>query len=192
MTNEWNDFAEMWDSVASEYADKAFAELQKVVSLKGLRVLDFGCGTGLLSERMAPQVKEIIALDNASKMIEKLEAKKLINVTTVSEILDQELIDNSPLFQEPFDLVVASSVCGFLPAYPATAKLLSSLLSENGIFVQWDWLQQSEESEDGLSKEEVEAALRNANFSATTISVPFEMSSPEGTMPVLMAVGKKS
>ena len=37
------------------------------------------------------------------------------------------------------DLVVCSSVCGFLDDYPGTVARLAGLLRPGGLFVQWDW-----------------------------------------------------
>ncbi|MCH8334286.1 MAG: class I SAM-dependent methyltransferase [Proteobacteria bacterium] len=39
---------------------------------------------------------------------------------------------------EKFDLVVASSVCSFLPDYNSTLRDLSSALKPGGLFVQWE------------------------------------------------------
>lgn len=191
MKNEWDDYAEMWDSVASEYADKAFNELNKHINIKELRVLDFGCGTGLLSERMAPYCKEIVALDNSPKMIDILRKKNLPSVTVISELLTADLINHTSVLQKPFDLIVASSVCAFLPNYRETVQLLTALLKNGGMFIQWDWLKERSETKDGLSKEEVQKVLSKCGLNDVTISVPFEMSSPGGIMPVLMGSGVK-
>ena len=79
-TNEWDDYAEDWDEnpQTSLYASNAFQELQREVQLGDMRVLDFGCGTGLLTEKLSPQVKEIVALDGSSKMIQILNQKKTL------------------------------------------------------------------------------------------------------------------
>lgn len=191
MTNEWNNYAEIWDSIASEYADKVFEELLKITPLEGLRVLDFGCGTGLLSERLSPYVTAIVALDSADKMIDKLTKKNLSNVHVFCSELNNKLLRSSPLFQEEFDLIVASSVCGFLPNYSQTVSLLSSLLKTTGVFVQWDWLIEDTASGPGISKEAARKALLAAKLTDVEISTPFEMESEKGSMPVLMASGIK-
>lgn len=41
-----------------------------------LRVLDFGCGTGLLTLLLAPLVKSVLGVDTSHGMLEVLEAKK--------------------------------------------------------------------------------------------------------------------
>ncbi len=38
-------------------------------------VLDFGCGTGILSESLAPKVKQVIGVDMSPKMVDAYNAK---------------------------------------------------------------------------------------------------------------------
>ena len=79
--------------------------------------VDFGCGTGLLTERMSPHASSIVALDSSNKMIAILNNKNLPNVTTVAEELSAELINKNASLNNRFDLIVASSVFAFLPDY---------------------------------------------------------------------------
>ena len=186
--NEWDQYAQDWEAnpQTSLYASNAFAELQKVFHLSEKRVFDFGCGTGLLTEKLSPSVTEIVALDASSKMVDVLERKGLSNVRTISNILNAEFLDEEPDLQSRFDLVVASSVCAFLPDYPETLKLLKTLLVEGGTFVQWDWLVSEGEGGTGFSVGQVETKLAAASFIDIQTSVPFEV---EG-MQVLMAVAQ--
>lgn len=190
MGNEWDEYAEGWDvdAAVQEYADNAFEALLQVVNVDGLSVFDFGCGTGQLTQRLSPSVKEIVALDGSPEMIKRLDQKGLSNVSTIADYLTQEMIDRNPELGGRFDLVVASSVCGFLPDYEATLGLLKSLLRKGGVFVQWDWL--SEDSETGMSKSRVRSALESQGFVDVQISTPFEMTSSKGSMTVLMATGE--
>jgi predicted TPR repeat methyltransferase len=194
VSNEWDEYAEGWDidDSVQEYADKAFDTLSSILNIDDLSVFDFGCGTGALTQRLSPRVKEIVALDGSSEMIKHLAKKNLANVSTISDFLTQDLMDSHSLLENKFDLVVASSVCGFLPDYEETLGLLKSLLKSGGVFVQWDWLSLDDASETGLSEARVLRALEVNGFSSIQIETPFEMSSQKGTMTVLMAVGKKA
>lgn len=194
MNNEWDEFAEGWDVDASvqEYANRAFEELSKVINIDGLSVFDFGCGTGTLTQLLSPRVKEIVSLDGSSEMIKRLAKKNLSNVSTISDFLTQDLIDRHPRLVNKFDLIVASSVCGFLPDYEMTLGLLKSLLKSGGVFIQWDWLSKDDSSEMGLSEDRVLRALKANEFIDIQVTKPFEMNSSKGTMAVLMAVGKNA
>lgn len=128
--NEWDEYAGGWDTNRSTtvYANCAFAELLKITELAALSVFDFGCGTGLLSERMSPEISHIVALDSSAKMIERLKQKALPNVFPIAEFLTGDLIRRNSLMHQKFDLITASSVCAFLPDYKADLSLLRSIL----------------------------------------------------------------
>lgn len=91
----FNDEAANWDKNPSvqEATRLAFdsinpiiqtlAERKQSTSGAGLDVLEVGCGTGLLTLRVAPLVREIVAIDPAHGMIETLEAK--INTSTCQD-----------------------------------------------------------------------------------------------------------
>ena len=191
MNNEWDEYADKWDSDPSavDYAKNAFAELKKLLKLNDLRVLDFGCGTGLLTEMLSPEVDEVVALDGSPKMIECLDQKALPNVHSIVGFLSEPLLEETPLLSKKFDLVVASSVCSFLPDYPATASLLASMMEPNAVFVQWDWLSTTDGF--GLSEERVRHTLVRAGLNDIALSQPFTMENSHGAMPVLMATGRK-
>ncbi|MCC2614734.1 class I SAM-dependent methyltransferase [Aestuariibacter halophilus] len=193
MHNEWDDYADGWDDNASvqDYADKAFAALTDAIDIGAMTVLDFGCGTGHLTERMSPKVEAIVALDTSAEMIRRLTRKGLPNVTPMADGLTSELIRQQPVLHKGVDLVVASSVCGFLPDYPATMKLIAAVLKPGGWFVQWDWLSTDEQASDGMTKPRIENVLGAAGFSDIRVSVPFEMPHPDGAMHVVMGMAKK-
>ena len=126
MTDSWDDYALEWDSNgdAINYSEKAYKSLLQVVKIENKNILDFGCGTGLLTEKMASSAKTIVALDLSSKMISVLNSKNIRNVISISEPLTTELIKNSTAFENKLNIIVASSVCSFLPDYESTLKLL--------------------------------------------------------------------
>lgn len=194
MSNEWDEYAENWDvdPEVEEYSIKAFSELLKNISIDDLDVLDFGCGTGALAQLMSPKVKSIVAIDPSTEMIKHLNKKSLTNVSSISDYLSKELIQNLPDFENKFDLIVASSVCGFLPDYEATLSLLKYLLKEDGVYVQWDWLSNDDSSGMGLSERRVKQAFVANGFINTRVTSPFIMSSSKGNMPVLMAIGQNA
>jgi 2-polyprenyl-3-methyl-5-hydroxy-6-metoxy-1,4-benzoquinol methylase len=192
MAHNWDNYAPQWESAqgTKEYSELAFKELEKLVNLQGKRVFDFGCGTGLLCEKAAPKAKDIVALDASEAMIEELDKKMLDNVEPVVDHLSRGLVAQHPAFRGQFDVVVAASVCGFLNDYPAAAHIVYTLLEDEGLFVHWDWLAKDGESE-GLSESEIEQVLVEAGFDTVTVSVPFEIKTEQGSLPVVMAVAEK-
>ncbi len=191
MKNEWDEYAQEWDKDPSvkEYALKVLSELNNKIQLEELTILDFGCGTGNLTELLSPTVKQIVALDGSREMMKLLEEKELDNVSTISDFLCDELINNHPYLDQKFDLIIASSVCSFLPDYEASLGQLKSLLTSGGLFIQFDWLAQDEGASMGLTKQRIQTCLEAHKFKQITIEVPFAMTSSKGSMDVVMACG---
>jgi len=193
MAKQWDEYAKDWenDPTAAEFAKAVFDQLSQLVNLNGTRVLDFGCGTGLLSQKVSPFAKEIIALDFSEAMIEELDKKELPNVEPVVDILSRGLAAQHPAFRKQFDVVVASSVCGFIPNLQDTVSLIYTLLEEDGLFVHWDWCVESDDEASGLTLSRSENVLSAAGFSDVEVSVPFSIDTPQGKLKVLMGVGRK-
>ena len=193
-SNEWDDFASGWDSndEARIYAQKAFASWAKKVAplisnLPGSRVLDFGCGTGLLSEKLATVCHQIVAVDTSTAMIEVLRKKiresEIGNVTTLSIAISAATISKSAELHGKFDMIVASSVCSFLPDYETTLGDLSSLLKPGGYFIQWDWLAD-------MPVTRIQNAFDASGLVSHNIDEGFVMNSDKKSMPVVIGIGR--
>lgn len=193
MAINWDECANTWDSdtVAMAYAENAFSSLTKTVDLTNKHVLDFGCGTGLLTQKISPLVKDIVALDSSEGMIEQLDKKALDNVEPVVDMLTRGLVAIHPAFRNQFDLVLASSVCGLIPNYADVSDIVYSLLEKGGQFVQWDWLASDESEPQAMTPARAERVLTGVGFSDVQTSAPFEIVTEQGTLKVLMVVATK-
>lgn len=200
MGEEWDAHAETWDEGGPVvYADAAAASLRRqakafALPLAGARLLDFGCGTGLLCERLSGEADHVVALDPSAAMLAHLRSKVgagLARVEPIEGYLDATTLDTNA-FAEPFDLIVASSVCAFLDDYPGTLARLSSLLRPGGAFVQWDWEWRAEDEEPfGLSREAVTEALGRAGLEILLVDRGFDVPFGEMMMSPLMGIGRK-
>ncbi len=197
MTENWDDYAESWDRDAQPryFSEQAFASLTSHVNLsaersENTRILDFGCGTGLLTEKLAPLAKETIAVDTSPKMLEALRAKAIPNVTVVCADLDDPAVREEAAWLADLDLIVASSVCGFLPDYEGTVRNLCRALREGGHFVQWDWLASAVDDEYGLPPERISNALEIAGLQDVCVEEAFAISKDGANLPVLMGAGR--
>lgn len=192
MSSEWDEYAGDWDSNedVAQYSDRASQSLNEIQSPDGLIILDFGCGTGRLTEKMAQTAKRVVGLDTSTEMLAVLKAKRLSNVDTIEDELTVELVEEHALLRAKFDLIVASSVCGFLPDYEGALGLLKSLLVPGGIFVQWDWRAEEEGSGSGLTSDAILGALNSVGFESASVASPFSIANSESVMSVLMGVGK--
>ncbi|HSW01373.1 MAG TPA: class I SAM-dependent methyltransferase [Sedimentisphaerales bacterium] len=99
MSNERRDFdkeAAAWDEnpVRVKLADDVAAAVARHVPLNaGMDALDLGCGTGLVTLRLAPRVRSITGVDSSQGMLDVLAAKvareNLTNVKTLRLDLNQ-------------------------------------------------------------------------------------------------------
>lgn len=195
--NTWDEHAQTWDTGGPvAYADAAAASLVRHTqplgfALSGARVLDFGCGTGLLSERMVARGARVVALDPSPGMMAGLRAKIEAGLEGV-EAIEGHLEEGHPALEQPFDLIVASSVCAFLPNYPRTVRELAELLQPGGLFVQWDWAWNAEDDEPfGLTREAIREALSGAGLTVCRVDLGFEADFEGQTMAPLMGIGRR-
>ena len=193
--SEWDDYAAEWDDdeAARAYSRAAFESLQPAAAehhllLDGARVCDFGCGTGLLTERLVGTGAQVDAVDTSPAMLAvldtKVERRGWTTVHTMSEL---------PAAGPRYDLVVCSSVCGFLEDYPETVAELVSLLVPGGLFVQWDWeADPSADEPHGLTRVAITDALAAAGLEFVTVDVGFRAEVGGETMAPLMGVGRRT
>jgi predicted TPR repeat methyltransferase len=195
MTDNWDDHASGWDQDEGprSYADQAFASLighvdVRHIAWKNKRILDFGCGTGLLAEKLAPLAREVLAVDISQNMIDVLRGKQIANVTSICADIDDISVQASANWLTDFDLIVASSVCCFLPNYESTLETLSRSLAPAGRFVQWDWLA-SDDDDFGLTMDRVSNAIGKTGLECVHVGKAFTFTTEDHEMPVLIGVG---
>jgi SAM-dependent methyltransferase len=193
--DEWAEYADSWDDDVRtrRYARLAFESWQRHASALGPdlitgRVLDFGCGTGLLAERFSPLCSEVVGIDPSPGMMEvfkaKLARRGLKNITGITGEVNRETIASVRQFSDGFDLIIASSVCSFLPDYEATLVDLSALLNAGGVFVQWDWAAD-------MSAKRMANAFEAAGFDTIATDQGFEIEMDHDSRPVRMGVAQR-
>jgi ubiquinone/menaquinone biosynthesis C-methylase UbiE len=132
-----------WDKVAEKYSRQPVADeasYQKKLRItreyfrSDMEVLEFGCGTGSTAIAHAPYVKQILAIDVSSKMIEiarrKAEAAKVENVTF--RLAD---IDELSEPDQTFDVVMGHSILHLVADRDAVISEVYRVLKPGGIFV---------------------------------------------------------
>uniref|UniRef100_A0A0G4FHT7 Methyltransferase type 11 domain-containing protein n=1 Tax=Chromera velia CCMP2878 TaxID=1169474 RepID=A0A0G4FHT7_9ALVE len=190
--DDWDNLAAGWDEKpgVKEYAKAAFDTLQTVCTeLKfeldpsNTEVLDFGCGSGLLSSLLSPLVNEITAVDASAEMVRVVERKGLKNVNARCLVLSEETASSL----DPVDLVVCSSVLAFVPDPAGTLGILGKKLKETGLLIQWDWECEKDDEPFGFTQSKIEDNLKKAELEILRLERPFSI---EGMKP-LMAVARR-
>ena len=184
MAVDWDAVAKTWEhnEAVQTFADQVFVSLSELTQVSNKTILDFGCGTGILSQQLAPMAKSIVALDSSEAMIEVLEEKNLANVEPVVDMLTRGLVAQHPAFRGQFDLVVASSVCGFIPSFADACDIIYSILEDDGLFVHWDW--EAADAEEGLTKDRVEQVLSCVGFKDVAVKDAFIIQTEQGPQKV--------
>lgn len=97
-------------------------------------VLDYACGTGTLSNLLAENVKEILAIDISAKMIafatEKAAALKIDNIRHSKIILFDKALDNAQ-----FDAVLAFNILHLSEDLQEVIQRISQLLKPEGLLI---------------------------------------------------------
>ena len=102
------------------------------------KVLEFGCGTGLVGLNTAPFVKELIGIDTSAQMVKRFNEKaKKLNLNAIAYKKDIFEIN------EKFDLIISSMTLHHIQDIKSLSKklykitdacFLADLCKENGTF----------------------------------------------------------
>ena len=133
----WNMRSLTYDEQVGPYYADAY-EKTAALTLKYLkptdRVLDFACGTGIVTLQMAPHVSQVRAIDISDRMAalckEKAAAQGLTNV----EVTQTDLFDPS-LEPESFDAVTAFNVLCYVDNFEEVMARIQTLLKPGGRFL---------------------------------------------------------
>lgn len=133
----WNKRSELYDQQVGTLYQKAYEDTA-ALTLKYLkpqdRVLEFACGTGIVTADLAPHVAQIRAIDISDEMVrragEKFGALGLTNI----ELSQTDLFD--PCLEEgSFDAVVACNVLLYVDNFPQVMARIHALLRPGGYFL---------------------------------------------------------
>ncbi len=167
----FNDRARQWDTPGRiKLAASVAAAVRISINLTpDMTLMDFGAGTGLLSLELMKDVKKVIALDNASEMLQVLGEKRLddSNVSIIDGDYRSGILEGLE-----YHVAVSSMALHHVEDYAGLIEKLASRLLPGGILGIADL-----EKEDGnfhsdntgvhhfgFSREELEAVYKSAGL----------------------------
>ena len=206
VTQEWDAMAGEWDDLAAGYAagfEKLLWSKIDVEQAKDWSVLDFGCGTGLLTDRLRAKVSNIVAMDVSSQMVGMLEEKILSqewsntrSLHCVLGELDAAKPETKQAVEALFgtmDLIVASSVLTFIPEddVAKTMDVLGKFLKPGGKLLHSDWTRSEAKHPNGMDEAKALSMYSMAGLDPVSTEIP-SLDAGGDTLDVFFGVAEKS
>ena len=172
----------------------------KQISLgTSMHLMDFGAGTGLLTQNLAPHVGKITAVDTSPSMLEEFRSKDFECETA---ILDKDLVkDDSCLGGEKFDGVVSALT---LHHIQDTSGLLAKVFqwTKSGGFIALADLDKEDGSfhaghdhtgifHHGFDRKELEKLVTEAGFQDIEFVTADKMKRDNGEFPIFLMTARK-
>lgn len=133
--NDYDAFAAAYDADNEINAWNAYYERPAILSLigevRGLRVLDAGCGGGAHAVALLERGATLTGVDSSAGMLEIARRRLGVHVPLLLADLNEPL----PFGDEAFDLIIASLVMHYLPDWSLPLSEFNRLLSHGGRLV---------------------------------------------------------
>lgn len=149
-------------------------------------LMDFGCGTGLVSLALEPHVDVIIGVDSSHGMLDVLNNKiKHYGIDNVSTALVD--IDKDDLPAGPFKCIVSSMTIHHIKDIPLLLKKFHAILDNKGTLFIADLDSENGAFHDnndgvfhfGFDRNELSALLADAGFNSITAQTAAEIHKPD-------------
>lgn len=175
----------------------ATAMLRAVAFQPGMQLMDFGSGTGLLLERIAPYVAKISAVDVSCAMQQQLR-EKLPQLTCEVEQLEVDL--ERTALERRFDGIISSMTLHHIHDVPALLRRFHGLLRPGGFIAlaDLDCEDGSFHTEDtgvkhhGFAREEMARMVTEAGFVEVGLSTASQMLKHGKTFPVFLVTARRA
>jgi 2-polyprenyl-3-methyl-5-hydroxy-6-metoxy-1,4-benzoquinol methylase len=132
----WDRIAKQWDADGNKLDETSIKVIEKTKKLLNHAdtVLEYGCGTGTISNELAGSVREIRGIDISSKMIEV--AKRTADERNIGNIhYEKSTIFNEIFKPGSFNAITAYSILHLLEEPQNVMKRVNELLQPGGVFI---------------------------------------------------------
>lgn len=180
----------------SNVANIADAILSQINYTKEDTILDFGSGTGLLTEKIAPYVKKIVAVDMSESMTKVLRQKAL-GFDCELDIIQEDITTMN--IKQKFNSIISSMTIHHVKDIKKLFVQFYDILEEGGTIALADL-----ETEDGsfhsidtgvfhfgFDKDEFLSIAKSVGFKELNIQTVSVAKKPYGDFPIFLLVGQK-
>ena len=200
MANDYFELkAESYDSDVKRVSNVdniANSILSSIPFNKNMHIMDFGSGTGLLLERVAPFVKKITAVDVSEAMTKQL-SEKINKLDCEVEILQLDLTKTK--LDIKFDAIISSMTLHHIKDTQAMFNDFYRMLNDNGVIAisDLDTEDGTFHTEDtgvfhfGFDRNEFQDKAIAAGFKNVKIITASINEQPNGKYPVFLLTGNK-
>jgi ubiquinone/menaquinone biosynthesis C-methylase UbiE len=125
--------AKTWDNEETIKRNEAFAQaIKKHLTNHVAKVMDFGCGTGLLTSHFLNVADELIGIETSSGMLEQF-SERFKDISRVKSIAINLETESLPSDVGTFDLIVTAMAFHHLKDPKAVLSLFKNHLKPNGM-----------------------------------------------------------
>lgn len=201
--NRFDEASKTWDLKPSSLAiAKACVEnINKTIKLKdNAKILDYGCGTGLVAFSLSNVTNEVVGMDNSAGMVEQFNKKALeLNFSNIKAI--KHNIENEDLPQNEFDLITISMSLHHIKDTNMFIKKAYNALTTNGYLVindldKEDGTFHKKHNNDGVfhfgfDKNELENMLINNGFKIINYKIVHKDEREDRKFPIFNLITQK-
>ena len=163
---------------------------------KSMSIMDFGSGTGLLLEQIAPFVKQITAVDMSTAMNKKLQSKQE-SLPCELEIIETDLTKRK--LERKFDSIISSMTMHHVEDIKSMLDDFYAMLEPGGTIAiaDLDTEDGSFHTEDtgvyhlGFDRDYILNLTKGAGFKDVKIQDASVAQKPYGNYPIFLLTGKK-
>ncbi len=174
----------------------ATAIIEQVKLDKGMHLMDFGSGTGLLLEGIAPHVGKITAVDVSKAMNKQLEDKRG-RIPCELEMLELDL--TTTVLNRQFDGIISSMTMHHVQDIAAMFAKFHDMVKAGGFIAisDLDTEDGGFHTEDtgvhhhGFDREQIAGVAKAAGFRNVSVTTASVIAKPQGDYPVFLLTGYK-
>lgn len=202
-SNRFDNLAKEWDS-KPERVETAMNFVQHIRTtlpnsdISNYDVVDYGCGSGLVSFGLANNIKSILGLDYSKAMVEKYNQKALNldfrNLHAIQHNINKEVINSNQ-----YDLAVTNMTMHHIKDTFRFISILKSSLKNNGYLYISDLITENgsfhgmgndDVEHFGFDKDTLYKIFKELNFTDINYDIVQTIEKEQGSYPIFSISGK--